>query len=645
MPNPLRTLAAALALPALAAAIAAGSTDRSAIAPPGGALKYPVARRDSHVDDYHGTPVADPYRWMENIDSPETRRWVAAEQRLSRAYLDALPGRSAIALRLRKIWNFEKWTPPKRYGNHWFYTHNDGLQNQPVVFVMDDPGGAGRPLLDPNTLSSDGTAALNETAVSDDGRLFAYAVSDAGSDWQIWHVRDVDTGKDLPDLVRWSKFGGASWRKDGSGFYYTAYDPPKAGEEFKAVSEYQKLYFHRLGTPQSEDTLIYTRQDNPNWGISSSVTDDGRYLVIQVSLGTDERNTVLVQDLARPEAPVVPIVPEPTATFDVIGNVGSTLIVRTDESAPRYRVIAIDLAQADPTHWRTLVAEGADTARAATLVGGEIILQRLKDAHSAVERYDLEGRPLGEVPLPGLGTASGFDGHASDTQTFFQFSGYATPPTIYRVTLPDGKASLWRAPQLQGFSPPEFETRQVFCTSKDGTRVPIFITARVGMAQDGSNPAILYGYGGFNIPETPEFSPAVAAWLEMGGVYAVANLARRRRVRPRLARGGHEDSQAKRVRRFHRGRRVPDAHHAGRPQGTSPSTAAPTAGCWSARCSNSVPTVRGRRRAGGGRDGHAALQPNSRSARRGSRITAPSRIPRNSARCAPTRRCTTCVRA
>src|SRR5271165_3174012 len=475
MPNPLRTLAAALALPALAAAVAAGSTGRSATSSSSGALQYPEARRDAHVDDYHGTPVADPYRWMENIDSPDTRRWVAAEQRLSRAYLDALPGRSAIALRLRKIWNFEKWTPPTRYGNHWFYTHNDGLQNQPVVFVMDDPGGAGRPLLDPNTLSSDGTAALHETAVSDDGRLFAYAVSDAGSDWQIWHVRDVDTGKDLPDVVRWSKFGGASWRKDGSGFYYTAYEPPTAGTGLKGANEYEKLYFHRLGTPQSDDSLIYTRTDDPNWFVASMVTDDGRYLVIQASLGTDERNTVLIQDLARPNAPIVPIVPTPAATYDVIGNIGTTLIVRTDDSAPRYRIIGLDVEHADSRDWRAIVAEGADTLDAARLVGGQLIVHRLKDAHSTVQRYTPAGQLIGEIDLPGIGTASGFGGHPSDTQTFYQFSGFSTPPSIYRMNLTDGKVALWRSPQLQGFTPAQFETRQVFCVSKDGTRVPLFI--------------------------------------------------------------------------------------------------------------------------------------------------------------------------
>src|SRR5579859_4721266 len=262
-------------------------------------LAYPEALRGALVDDYHGTKVADPYRSLENIDSSDTRQWVAAEDHLSRSYLDSIPGRPALAERLRRVWNFERWSPPVRYGGSWVYTHNDGLQNQAVVFVSSDLSGPGRVLIDPNELSPDGTVALRETAMSADGRLFAYALSDAGSDWQVWHVRDVATGKDLPDKLEWSKFGGASWRRDGSGFYYTRYDPPKPGLGLKSANEYLKLYFHRLGTPQTADDLVYARTDNPDWFIASDVTDDGRYLIIQASLGTDERNLLAVQDLSR----------------------------------------------------------------------------------------------------------------------------------------------------------------------------------------------------------------------------------------------------------------------------------------------------------------------------------------------------------
>jgi len=488
------------------------------------ALTYPNARRGAQIDEYHGVKVEDPYRWLEEIDSPETHAWVTAQDHLSRGFLDAIPGRDTLAKSLRAIWSFERWTAPVRYGESWFYAHNDGLQNQSVVFVTSDPMNAGRVLLDPNTLSSDGTVALREMAISADGRLFAYAISEAGSDWQVWHVRDVATGKDLADTLQWSKAGGGSWRKDGSGFYYTAYDPPTAGTDLKAANEYEKLYFHRLGTAQAEDTLIYTRRDNPNWFVAGEVTDDGRYLVIQASLGTDERNTVLIQDLAAPHAPVVPIIAEPSATYNVIGNIGNTLLVRTDDAAPRYRIVAIDLAQADSGHWRSIVAESPDTLDAATLVGGQLIVHRLKNAHSAVQRYTPQGLLIGDVDLPGLGTAAGFDGHAGDTQTFYSYSSFSTPPSIYRVSLADGKVTTWRSPQLKGFNPADFETSQVFYASHDGTRVPLFITARKGTQLHGKNPAILYGYGGFNVPLTPGFSPTVAAWLQLGGVYAVANL-------------------------------------------------------------------------------------------------------------------------
>jgi prolyl oligopeptidase len=517
---------------AAGAAMSSAADMTVAAKPAGGAepapLNYPQAPRGTQSDDYHGTKVADPYRWMEDIDSPETQAWVAAEGQLSRDFLDAIAGRESMTQRLHDIWNFERWTPPVRHGENWFYTHNDGLQNQSVVFVTREPqstdAGGARVLLDPNALSADGTVALRETAVSADGRWFAYAISEAGSDWQVWRVRDVATAKDLPDTLKWSKAGGGSWRKDGSGFYYTAYDPPKEGAALKAANEYEKLYFHRLGTAQTDDELIYTRTDNPGWFVGGSVTDDGRYLIVQASLGTDIRNTVLVQDLERPHAPIVPVIPAPNATYDVIGNVGDTLIVRTDEAAPRHRIVGIDLANPAPAHWRTLIAEGPDTIDSATLAGGQILAHRLKDARSTLKRYTPDGKPLGDIELPGLGSVTGLDGRPDDSHVYYSYSGFETPPSIFRVDLDDGRVSLWRAPELKGFVPAEYETRQVFTKSRDGTRVPLFITARKGTRLDGTNPTILYGYGGFNIPVTPAFAPLIAAWVQMGGVYAVANL-------------------------------------------------------------------------------------------------------------------------
>jgi len=489
-----------------------------------GSLVYPLATRGDHVDVYHGVKVADPYRWMEQIDSPETRAWILAEGKLSDDYLARIAGRDDIARRLKKLLDFERWSPPSRHGNKWFYWHNTGLQNQSVLFVGESPDQPARVLLDPNLLSKDGTIAITNIAVSHDGALIAYSVSDAGSDWQIWHVRDVATGKDLPDQLRWSKAGGATWRQDGSGFYYTAYDPPKTGEVLKAANRYEKLMFHKLGTPQTADTLIYTRTDAPDWYIGAEVTYDGRYLILSASKGTDVKNTLLVQDLTVPNAPLVPIVEKPVASFGFLDNIGTTLYVITDDSAPRYRMIAIDVSKPSRADWRTVVPEGKDILQGASLIDGEFIASYMHDAHSEVRRYSSDGKPIGSVELPGIGSAVGFSGHSDDTVTYFDYSSFTAPPSVYRFDVSEGKSNLWRSPKLSGFDPGQYETSQVFYASKDGTRVPMFISARKGIALDGGNPTILTGYGGFNIPLVPFFSASWATLMELGGVVAVANL-------------------------------------------------------------------------------------------------------------------------
>jgi prolyl oligopeptidase len=487
-------------------------------------LVYPPARRGDQVDVYHGIAVADPYRWMEQIDSAETRAWIEAEDRLTQAYLGEIPGRDGIARRLTKLLNFERWSPPWRRGKNWFYWHNSGLQNQSVLFVTENPEQPGRALIDPNLLSRDGTVAVTSWAVSRDGTLAAYALSDGGSDWQVWHVREVATGKDLPDQLRWSKFGGATWRKDGRGFYYTAYAPPQPGEVLKAANQYQKLMFHRLGTPQSADVLVYTRADAPDWYIGPEVSYDGRYLILTVSRGTDVKNTLLVQDLSVENAPLIPIVEKPTASFEFCDNLGTTFYVVSDDQAPRYRLIAIDIAKPSRAGWRTLVPEGPDLLQGASLIGGQIIATYMHDAHSQVRRYSLDGKPLGSVELPGLGSVSGFAGHLDDAVTYFDFSSFTTPPSVYRYEVAGGTSTPWHRPTLSGYDPAQYETRQVFYTSKDGTRVPMFISARKECVLDGDNPTILTAYGGFNIPLVPFFGASWATWMELGGVVAVANL-------------------------------------------------------------------------------------------------------------------------
>jgi prolyl oligopeptidase len=512
-----------LALGALAIACTAACLPCRAWAEPSFAPHYPPAQRGDHVDDYHGIKVPDPYRWMEDIDSPATRTWVEAQAQLTSDYLAAIPGRHKIAQRLRDIWNFERWRPPEKHGAQWFYLHNSGLQDQSVLFAAADPGQPSRVLLDPNALSKDGTIALKGAGYSDDGRLMAYGLSEAGSDWEVWRVRDVASGKDLPDQVRWAKFTGASWRKDGSGFFYSGYTASAAEQSLKAPNQYHKVFFHRLGTPETQDAQIYGRTDDPDWYVGGQVTDDGHYLIVAANHGTDVKNTLLVADLGKGSA-VAPVIAEPRANYTFVGNIGATLYVQTDDDAPRYRIIAIDLARPDRAHWRTVVAESRDTLDSVSLVGHQLIAQYLHDAHSIVRRYAPDGKPLGELKLPGFGTTSGFSGRLEDTVTYYAYTDYTTPASIFRLDLKTGRTQLWRTPQLAAFKPAEYETQQIFFMSKDGTLVPMFVTARKGTLLDGHNATILYGYGGFNDSLQPVFSPRIAAWLELGGVYAVANL-------------------------------------------------------------------------------------------------------------------------
>ena len=491
--------------------------------PDSNGLVYPTARRGETVDEYHGIKVADPYRWMEDVDSPETRKWTEAEAKLTAGYLAAIPGRDRIVQRLKGIWNFERWGAPEKHGSKWIYEHNDGLQNQSVLFATADPARPGRVLLDPNTLSEDGTVAFKGAGYSNDGRLMAYSLSESGSDWEVWRVRNISTGQDLPDQIHHAKFAGASWLADGSGFYYAGYDAFEEGQSLKAQNKYQTLFFHRLGTPQVQDRLIYRRTDDADWYVGGQVTDDGHYLVVTASHGDEVKNMLLVADLAG-NAAVKPVIPEPHASYVFVGNIGSKLYVQTDDDAPRYRVIAIDLAKPDRADWKTVVPESKDTLVSTTLVGHQLIASYLEDAHSAVRRYALDGHRLGVLKLPGFGTAFGFAGRIGDTATYYGYTDYTTPLSIYRLDLKTGRTALWRAPRLEGFDSAEYETMQVFYPSKDGERIPMFVTARKGIPLDGNNPTILYGYGGFNISEQPEFSAAIAAWLEMGGVFAEANL-------------------------------------------------------------------------------------------------------------------------
>ena len=484
---------------------------------------YPDARKAGDVDDYHGKKVPDPYRWLEDPDSPETRAWVAAENKVTFGFLGSIPAREAIKARLTKLWDYEKFGIPTVEGGRYFYSRNSGLQNQGVLYSTPTIEGEPRVLLDPNALSKDGTVALSGLSISDDGKLLAYGLAAAGSDWVEWKVRDVETGKDRDDLLKWVKFSSASWTKDNAGFYYGRYPEPKSGGDLKDVNYYQKLYYHRLGTPQADDRLVYESPDHKEWQAHGEVTEAGDYLVITISKGTDDKYRILYQDLKQDGAKPVTLIDTFEAEYTFLGNDGPTFFFKTNREAPRGRVIAIDVREPAPEHWKELVPQAEETLQAVSLVGDRFLASYLKDARTQVKVYALGGKFEREVDLPGLGSAAGFGGKRSDEETFYSFTSFTTPTTIYRHDVKAGKSSVFRRPKV-AFNPDDYETEQVFYRSKDGTRVPLTISRKKGLERDGKNPTYLYGYGGFNIPLTPAFSPSNLIWMEMGGVYAVANL-------------------------------------------------------------------------------------------------------------------------
>jgi prolyl oligopeptidase len=487
------------------------------------ALNYPVTKRVDQQDNYHGTTVADPYRWLEDANSAETREWVEAQNKVTQAYLAQIPNRDAIKQRLTKLWNYERYSVTYKEGGRYFYSRNDGLQNQAVLYTMKSLADTPRVLLDPNTLAADGTVALAGTAVSPNGKYLAYSTAASGSDWNEIRVRHIDTGKDTEDHIKWVKFSTTSWAHDGSGFYYSRYDEPAEAAKLAGVNYFQKLYFHKLGTPQSADVLVYDRPDQKEWGFSGEVTDDGRYLVISSSQGTERKSRIFYKDLKQKDAKVVGLMEAFDAAYDFIDNDGPVFYFRTDKNAPRSRIIAVDVRKPDPSQWKEIVAEAPQTLVSANIINNQLVADYLSDAHSAVKIFDLQGRFVRDVELPGIGSAGGFGGKRGDKETFYSYTSFTNPTTIYRYDMKSGKSTVYRQPKVD-FDPSQFETRQVFYTSKDGTKVPMFIVSKKGIKLDGANPTYLYGYGGFNIPLTPSFSVANLAWVEMGGVYAMANL-------------------------------------------------------------------------------------------------------------------------
>jgi prolyl oligopeptidase len=510
-----------------AALLALASTPVLARAQAADSCTLPRARTVDTVTNYFGTTVADPYRWLEDTDSPETKAWVDSENCVTFHYLAAVPERSRIAGRLTKLWNYERFGVPSREGGKYIYSRNDGLQNQSVVYWLPRLDASPRVLIDPNTLSRDGTVALSTWDVSHDGRYFGYGTAAAGSDWNEFHVRSFATGHDLSDHLKWIKFSGLSWTHDNRGFFYSRYPEP-TGNALRAVVKDQKLYYHRLGTPQASDQLVYERPDHPDWGLGGGVTEDGRYLIIYVSLGTDSRNRVYYMDLGGAAHPrihgtVVRLLDDFDATYDFVGNLGPVFYFRTNLDAPRAKLIAIDTRHHERSAWRLIVPQGPDVLDGVALIGGRFVTNYMHDAHSLLAVYDTAGAKVADVALPTLGSVGGISGRADSPEMFYDFTSFLYPTTIFRYDVRTGQDAVWKAPHLD-FDASQYETQQVFYASKDGTRVPMFLTYRKGTQRDGSNPVYLTAYGGFDISTLPSFSVVNAVWLEMGGVLAEPNL-------------------------------------------------------------------------------------------------------------------------
>jgi prolyl oligopeptidase len=492
-------------------------------------LEYPKAQKGDVVDDYFGTKVPDPYRWLEDTDSPETVAWVKTENLLTGTYMEKLADRAPFRDELTKLLNYQRYTVPEFEGHRYVYRKNDGLQNQSVIYTLKNLSDEPTVLLDPNQLASDGTVAVTSTAVSDDGRLLAYGVAASGSDWNEIRLRDIEAKKDLPDVVQWVKFSGPSWTKDSKGFFYAKFpEPTSSGNQTFAKLANQKLYYHLLGDPVEHDRLIYERPDDPDLAFDGEVSHDGRYLLVLVNRGTEERDLLYYKDLGDPAAPKIdapfqPIVDKFEAEFKVAGSIGTRLYVVTDLNAARYKVVEIDLTNPSRDHWKEIIPESKDLLEDASVVGGKLVVKYLVHAKNQLFVFDVNGKRESEIALPALGTVGSLSGDPDRPQLFYSFTSFLYPSTIYRYDVSTGENVVFQKPNVN-FDPDRYETKQIFYASKDGTKVPMFIVSRKGLKLEGNNPVFLTGYGGFNISMTPSFSASCAIWIEKGGVFALPNL-------------------------------------------------------------------------------------------------------------------------
>ena len=485
----------------------------------------PLTKTIDHVDEYHSVKVPDPYRWLEDDvrTSKEVAAWVTAQNEVTFSFLESIPQRKVIQQRLTELWNYERVSPPSQSGGRYFYSKNDGLQNQSVLYVMDSLTAVPRVLIDPNTWSKDGTVALGAVKISPDGRYAAFGRQEAGSDWSNFQILEVEDGRQLADELKWIKFSSPEWTPDGSGFFYSRFPAPEEGQAFQNLNLNQQVYFHRVGTAQSDDILVYHRPDHPDWTFHSTVSEDGRYLILTIMVGTDDRYRVYYKDLSQPLGLPQALIDNFDYEYSFLGNDGPVFYFRTTLKAPKKRIIAIDTRKPSPENYREVLAEQPQVMENISLIANQFLVETLRDAKTEVNLYGLNGRKVRHLDLPGIGTASGFAGKRSDGETFYAFSSFNTPASIFRYDLLTGESQLWKAPKTL-VNPADYEVEQVFYKSHDGTRVPMFLSYKKGLKRDGSNPTLLYGYGGFNISLTPTFSVSRLQWMEMGGVFALANL-------------------------------------------------------------------------------------------------------------------------
>jgi len=491
-------------------------------------FKYPQPRKGDTSDNYFGTKIADPYRWMEDLNSPELKQWIDAENAVTFKYLDSLPVRDALKSRLTELYNYPRVTPPRYVGRHYFYNRNTGLQKQSVVFTRETLNGPETVVLDPNQLSPDGTTALSSFDPAPDGQHFAYGQAEGGSDWSTFYVRELGTSKQLPDEIKWVKFSGIAWTEDGKGFFYGRYPEPPPGKALEAAVKDKKIYYHVLGTPQSADALIYERKDEPTLFIDADTDETGRYLFFFTNKGTSNKNELFVKDLGNPiapnlAAPVRPLYPGHTAAYEPLGVVNGTLYLLTDRDAPNKKIVAFPIDRPDPKNWKTVVAQTKNSIESARLVAGKLAVNALVDVASDVQFYNLDGTPAGKITPPGLGAITGPSGRYDRQDVFYTFTSPLYPSTVFRFDIATGQSTPFEPPKLT-FDTSRYTTERVFFNSKDGTRVPMFITHRKDLKKDGANPTMLYGYGGFDVATLPTFRSDVPAFLERGGVWATANM-------------------------------------------------------------------------------------------------------------------------